>query len=130
MAIVRRALRAFSEGDLNGVLELWGKDAAWHPAILGGGVLEGAVYNGHDGVREFFRVQADTWEAVTAEPIATRDLGNRVFVEVQLDAVGRTSGASVRQTTWNVFEIRDGKIMWGRVFTDEAGALEAAGLSA
>jgi ketosteroid isomerase-like protein len=129
VSVVRKALRAFSEGDLEGVLEVWGPDADWHPAILGGGVLEGAVYRGHQGVREFFRVQAETWEMVTAEPVASRDLGNHVLVEVQLDAVGRVSGASVKRTTWNVFEIRTGKIRSGRVFTEEARALEAVGLS-
>ena len=107
--IVRRSLRAFSEDNLGGVLDLWADDGEWRPAILGGGLLEGAVYKGHNGVREFFRVQRETWATVSAEPVASRDLGDLVLVEVRLDAVGRASGASVNQTTWNVFEVVDGR---------------------
>jgi ketosteroid isomerase-like protein len=126
--IVSNALHAFSEGDLAAVLELWGDEAEWRPAVLGGGLLEGAVYRGRDGVREFFQVQSETWDTITARPVATRDLGDLVLVEVELEAVGRASGASVNQRTWNVFKVQDGLIRAGRVFTDEAQARRAAGL--
>jgi ketosteroid isomerase-like protein len=127
--IVRRVLHAFSEGDAEGALEHMATDIEWRPALLGGGLLEGAVYRGHAGMREFFRVQAETWETVKALPRATHDHGNLVFVEVELQAVGRASGAAVNERTWNVIEVRDGKVTWGRVFVNKAEALEAAGLS-
>jgi ketosteroid isomerase-like protein len=128
--LVRRALRAFSDGDLEGILEVWGTQAEWRPALLGGGLLEQAVYRGHAGVREFLRVQAETWAKVIARPVAIRDLGAVVLVEVRLEAVGRSSGASVARTTWNVFRFRDGVIADGRVFVDRAQALDAARESA
>jgi ketosteroid isomerase-like protein len=127
--IVRRILHAFSEGDLAGVLALCESDAEWRPALLGGGVLEGAIYRGHTGLREFLRVQAETWETIKAIPRATRDVGDRVLVEVELQGVGRASGAPVNQITWNVIELREGKMRRGRVFLDRAEALEATGLS-
>jgi ketosteroid isomerase-like protein len=127
--IVRQALHSFSEGDLDAVLELWGRDAEWRPALLGGGLIEGAVYRGRDGVREFFRVQGETWESIKALPVEARDRGDLVLVEVELRAVGRTSGIPVNQKTWNVFKVQGGEIKAGRVFTNEAEALEAAGLS-
>jgi ketosteroid isomerase-like protein len=97
--IVRDYLHAFSEGDLAAVLKLWGDEAEWRPAVLGGGLLEGAVYRGSDGVREFFQIQSQTWDTITAKPVATLDLGDLVLVEVQLEAVGRASGAFVSQRT-------------------------------
>jgi ketosteroid isomerase-like protein len=50
------------------------------------------------------------------------------LIEVELQGVGRTSGAAVNRTTWNLIEVRDGMITSGRVFVDKAEALEAAGL--
>jgi ketosteroid isomerase-like protein len=90
----------------------------------------GSVDRGHEGVREFFRVQDETWDSITATPLAARDIGDRVMVEVQLNAKGRVSGAKVDRKTWNVFTIREGKIAAGRVFTSEVEASKAAGLSA
>ncbi len=126
---VRRVLKAFSLGDLDLVLASWSEDAVWRPAILGGGVLEGAVYGGHAGAREFLEVQREAWASVTAEPVETRVSGDLVLVEVRLDAVGRTSGASVQRTTWNVFEVRDGLIEVGQVFLTEDEALNAFGVT-
>jgi ketosteroid isomerase-like protein len=128
--LVRNVLLAFSRKDLDAALESWGEDAEWRPAVLGGGLLEGSVYRGHEGVREFFRVQDETWDSITATPLAARDIGDRVMVEVQLNAKGRVSGAKVDRKTWNVFTIREGKIAAGRVFTSEVEASKAAGLSA
>jgi ketosteroid isomerase-like protein len=99
--------------------------AASTNSILGGGVLEGAVYREHSGAREFLRVQRDAWASVAATPIETRTRGDLVLVEVQLDAVGRTSGVSVERTTWNVFEVRDGEIKAGRVYMTKDEAIAA-----
>jgi ketosteroid isomerase-like protein len=127
--VVRRVLHAFSEGDLAGVVALCGTEVEWRPALLGGGLLEGAVYRGHSGMREFLRVQGETWKTIRAVPRATRDVGDLVLVEVELQGIGRASGASVNQVTWNVIQVCDGKVRWGQVFLDEHAALEAAGLS-
>jgi ketosteroid isomerase-like protein len=77
---------------------------------------------------EFVEMQNETWRSLTADPVTIRDLGNRVLVEVRLDAVGRASGVAVNRTTWNVFELRGGKVAAGRVYPTKAEALEAAGL--
>jgi ketosteroid isomerase-like protein len=77
---------------------------------------------------EFVEVQKETWGSLTADPVTIRDLGNCVLVEVRLDAVGRLSGVAADRTTWNVFELRDGKVAAGRVYPTKAEALEAAGI--
>lgn len=124
--VVRQALHAFNERNLGGVLEVWGSEAEWRPAFLGGGLLEGAVYRGHAGVREFFEVQEETWESLSIDPRATRDWGDFVLIEVRLSALGRASGVPVNQTTWNLFEVQDGKVARGGVFITEQQALDAA----
>jgi ketosteroid isomerase-like protein len=126
--IVRRVFDAFNEQDAEAVVTFWATAAEWRPAFIGGGLMEGAVYRGHAGVREFIAMQNETWETVVADPVTIRDLGEQALVEVHLSAVGRTSGIPVDRVTWNVFAIRDGKIAAGRVFTTKAEALEAVGL--
>jgi ketosteroid isomerase-like protein len=128
VVIVRRLFDAFNRQDGNAVRELWTADAEWRPAYIGGGLLEGAVFRGDEGMAAFVELQAETWESVVAEPADARDLGNTVLVEVRLSAVGRGSGVPVERVTWNVFELRDGRISKGRVYTNERQALEAVGL--
>jgi ketosteroid isomerase-like protein len=121
--------QSFSDGTAYGLVpDVWHKDAEVEPALIGGGVLEGAVYRGHDGVLEFLAMQAETWESVTAEPIDIRDLGTYLLVETRLQAVGRASGIELTEVTWNLWEVRDGKVARLRVFTDQQQALKAAGL--
>ncbi len=126
--ILRRLFDAFNRQDADTVRKLWTTDAEWRPAFIGGGLLEGAVFRGHTGLAEFLRVQADTWESVKASPVAIREFGDRALVEVHLRAVGRASGAPVDRITWNVFELRSGRVTSGRVYTSEAEALHALGL--
>jgi ketosteroid isomerase-like protein len=127
--IVRSLFDAFNRRDGNAVRELWTADAEWRPAYIGGGLLEGAVFRGDEGMAAFVELQAETWESVIAEAAQTRDLGDTVVVEVHLSAVGRGSGVPVERVTWNVFELRDGKIATGVVCTSEQQALEAVGLA-
>jgi ketosteroid isomerase-like protein len=128
--LVRSLYKAFNEGTaVELVPDLWHEDVELRPALIGGGVLEGAVYRGHEGVLEFLAVQAETWERVTIEPVDIRDLGTYLLVETRLQAVGRASGVELAQVTWNRWEIRNGKVASLRVFTEQAEALEAVGLS-
>jgi ketosteroid isomerase-like protein len=126
--VVLRLFDAFNRADADSVRELWADDGEWRPAYVGGGLVEGAVYRGRDGIVEFIALQAETWESITATPIDVRDLGDRVLVEVRLEAVGRASGLAVDQPTWNVFELRDGQAAAGTVYTTRADALAAVGL--
>jgi uncharacterized protein (TIGR02246 family) len=126
--IIRRLYRAFNEADADAVSDGFTDDAEFRPAFIGGGIVEGAVYRGRDGIAEFVEVQKETWRSLTANPVNIRDLGNRVLVEVRLEAVGLASGVAVDRTTWNVFELRDGKVAAGRVYPTKAEALEAAGI--
>ena len=124
--LVRRLYQDFNRGTTD--FDLWHEDAEWRPAFIGGGLVEGAVYRGHEGQAEFLAMQAETWESVTSEPVKIRDLGEYVLVETRLQAVGRASGIELTQVTWGLFEVRDGKVVSGRVYTGQAEALEAVGL--
>jgi ketosteroid isomerase-like protein len=126
--IIRRLLEAFNLQDAQVVADLWMTDGEWRPAYIGGGLLEGAVFRGREGMVEFVELQSETWESVLAEPGEMRDLGETVLVEVHLSAVGRGSGVPVERVTWNVFELLDGKAAVGTVYTTKEQALKAVGL--
>jgi hypothetical protein len=66
---------------------------------------------------------------VIAAPLTIRDLGTYLLVETSIQAVGRASGIQLSDVTWNVFEIRNGKVASLRAFTTQQEALEAVGLS-
>src|SRR5947209_1932616 len=106
--LVRLLFDVFNRREADAVAELWTTDGEWQPAYLGGGLLEGAVFRGPDGMAEFIKLQVDTWESFLAEPTEIRDLEDAVLVEVHLSAVGRVSGIPVERVTWNVFGMRDG----------------------
>jgi ketosteroid isomerase-like protein len=127
---VRRIYEAFSRRTdavvrEEALVSQWHEDGRWYPLILGGGALEGAVYEGHDGLRRFARELADeSWSEVTVELLDARRMpGNRVLAHPRLTAVGERSGARVQTDTWAVFTFRGAKILEGRVFADEAAAL-------
>jgi ketosteroid isomerase-like protein len=126
--LVRTLYQSFNDGTAaESVPDLWREDVELRPAFIGGGLLEGAVYRGHEGVLEFLAVQAETWERVTIEPVDIQDLGSSLLVETRLQAIGRVSGVELTQVTWNRWEIRNGKVASLRVFTEQAEALEGAG---
>jgi ketosteroid isomerase-like protein len=127
--IIRRGYEAFNARDADAVREIWTDDAEWRPAFVGGGIVEGAVYRGHEGIVEFVEMQAETWKSLTSTAVTIEDLGDCVLVESRLDAIGRASGVAVNRTTWTIFEMRDGKVAGGRVYVTKAEALEAAGIS-
>ena len=126
--VMRRLFDGFNEFNAEAVREIWTADAEWRPAFTGGGLVEGAVYRGYQGLSEYLAIQGDTWESLVADLVTIRSVGDRCLVEVRLRAVGRGSGVPVERTTWNVFELRSGKVAAGRVYTNEQEALKAAGL--
>jgi ketosteroid isomerase-like protein len=125
--IVRRIYRGFGDGTTD--VHLWHTDAELRPAVFGGGLLEGTVYRGHEGLADFLAMQADTWQSVIAEPLTIRDLGTHLLVETSIQAVGRASGIQLSDVTWNLFEIRNGMVTSLRAFTTQQQALAAVGLS-
>lgn len=126
--VIRRLFDAFNRRDTARAQELWVTDGEFRPAYTGGGLVEGAVYRGHEGLAEYIALQADTWESMVAIPVELRDLGNRVLVEVRLESVGRGSGVPLDGRTWNVFELHDGRVVDGRVYITKEDALEAVEL--
>jgi ketosteroid isomerase-like protein len=92
--------------------------------------LAGA-YQGHDGVRTYWRRWFEAWSELEFEVEDVRDKGDDVVVLIRNQRQrGRTTGIWTDLPPYaQVFTLRDGKLVRWRTFPDQEAALEAAGLS-
>ena len=89
-------------------------------------VLDG-TYRGYSGLTELMRFwgafadfRSDVEEVLTA--------GDDVFITVHHYGRGKSSGIGVQMKNWQVFTVRDGRIVRYRIYGTRSNALEAAGL--
>ena len=99
--IPRRLIDAYNRGDIPSFLDCLDPEVEWIPIMA---ALEDEEYH---------------------------DLGDRVLILGRWRARGRSSGVELtnQPATW-LYEIKDGRAVWMRTFTDRAEALESAGVSA
>lgn len=91
--------------------------------------VEGRSYRGIDGVRQYFRDLADTWEQFQLEVEDIRDAGDdRVLGLMQIHGRGAASGVVIDPKIAAVFDMRDGRISRVYTYMDPDEALAAAGL--
>ena len=124
--IVRRSFTTFTRGDTALFLELLDPDVEWIPLMA---ALEGRVYRGHDGVRQWLKGLLADWESFEAYPEDFCDLGGRVLVFGHWRARGRASGVELERAAAWLYDVKGGKIVREQTYTDRAEALEAVGLS-
>jgi ketosteroid isomerase-like protein len=113
-------------GDPRGMIAACDPGFEMHLVAPGGGP---ARYAGPEGIREFFRDVAESWESFRFEATDIRDLGDSVLVLGDVRGCGRGSGVQVDDRWAWIVELRDGRAISLRGFVDEHEALEAAGLS-
>jgi ketosteroid isomerase-like protein len=87
-------------------------------------------FRGLAEVVNFWRQWLEAWESVEFEDELT-DAGDYVFAAITPMAMrGKGSGIAVEfPPHWQVFTLREGKVIRQTFFLEEAEALEAAGLS-
>jgi len=91
--------------------------------------FDGAVYRGHDGVREWWSWVRGMWKRQDIQPQEFIPVGeDQVIVPVQLVSVGRDDVETVARGA-GLISVRDGKVTQLKTFQSKAEALEAAGLS-
>jgi ketosteroid isomerase-like protein len=124
--LIRRVFEAFTNRDIEAMLalsapeiEFWGPTATF--------AHDDEPYVGHEGMREYFDDVARTWRVLEVVPHDFRDLGDRVLVFGRVYARGEGGYISDSPTQW-LWGVRGDQVAWGRVFTNRAEALAAAGL--
>ena len=125
LEIALTAVDAWNRGDREAWLDLWDEKAEFYPLRA---QLEGESYSGHDGLTRFLAEMTQDFEEVRFEIDETRDAGEQVVGIGRFRARGRASGVDLNVPLGVLTRMRRGKIVYTRLFSEPADALEAAGL--
>jgi ketosteroid isomerase-like protein len=125
--MVRRAFEAFNRGDLDSAVADIAPDCEYIPS---GGIPDADdVYRGPEGYKRFIRWLRDEFDDARVEAHEFIETDDQVVVSLTNRGRGRQSGVEVSWHVWQVWAIRDAKVVRGQGFMSRAEALEAAGLS-
>jgi ketosteroid isomerase-like protein len=96
-------------------------DIVWNPA-------EEFPAQGHDAVRASLVRWKGEWDDYELLPEEFEEMGDRVVAAVRVRGRGRGSGVEVDARFYDLFTLREGKIVRMDQFTQRSDALEAAGV--
>jgi ketosteroid isomerase-like protein len=118
VARARHSHEALTRGDLEAFLEYIHPDVDFmHVA----GAVEGHVYRGHEGVREWWATTREAWTAdARIEDIALRPGG--LIVSGLMHVRGGHSGVALDQPFAQAIRVVDGLATWWRFFATVAEA--------
>jgi ketosteroid isomerase-like protein len=127
--VVRRIYEAVARRDEVSPFEVYAEDIVWDASrARTAGLLNRPVYEGHEGVRHFWREMLSVFGEVDLEIEDLIDAGDQVLAVIREREVGRASGVPVENTHLALWTLADGKVTRMRIFDDREQALEAAGL--
>jgi ketosteroid isomerase-like protein len=126
--IVRRVVDATNRRDADAFVAALSPDVEWEDNLFG--TEGGRTYRGAAEVRAWLKEVWEPWETLHMEALeVTPAPDTHVFVEFELTARGKESGAETQARFWTVSQIADGRIRSRHTFGDRQTALEAAGLA-
>jgi ketosteroid isomerase-like protein len=117
LEVVRRFLLL----EVDEALEYADPDIVWNPA-------EESAAEGHDAVRASLVRWKGEWDDYELLPEEFELMGDRVVVAVRVRGRGRASGIDVKARFYDVYTLREGKIIRMDQFTERSDALEAVGV--
>ena len=123
--LVRRFLDAFNTRDVEGLVRLCAEDCEWVPFRA---QLEGIVYRGHEGVRQFLSDMNEDWETFRIDPLEFRDRHQRVAVIGRVKARSAGSSMEIESIAGFVHEVEQGRVRRITSHSDVEAALDAVGV--
>jgi ketosteroid isomerase-like protein len=120
--VVRATFAAFAARDLEAVLALSDPDIEF-TAVTGEHAGRAEPYRGHEGMRQYFRDLASVWEELHLTPREFRAEGDRILVTGKVSA--RSRSRTVTGSTGWIWRVRDGRVVYVRVYASAADAIEA-----
>jgi ketosteroid isomerase-like protein len=113
-------VRRFLAVDVDEALTYADPAIVWNP-------IEELPTQGHDAVRASLARWKAEWDDYKVMPEEFVDRGDCVVVTVRLRGRGRGSGVEIDARFYDVYTLRDGKIVRMDQFTERSQALEAVG---
>src|SRR5215213_8246395 len=114
-------VHAFLAADLDEAMTYADPSIVWNP-------VEEAPAQGHEAVRASSVRWKSEWDDYELIPEGFADLGDCVVVTFRLRGRGRASGIEIDARFYDVYTLRDTKIVRMDQFTEKSEALEAAGV--
>ena len=124
--IARRSFEAFNARKVEELVSLSAEDCEWLPFRA---QLEGIVYRGHAGVRQFVSDMDEDWDEFRIDPLEFHDRRERVAVIGRVSALGQGSSMEIDSLAGFVLELHRGRIRRVTSHSNPEAALEAVGLS-
>jgi ketosteroid isomerase-like protein len=120
--VVKAVFAAFAERDVDGMLVHAADDIIFSaPTADYAGRTD--PYVGHDGIREYFRDVAAVWDDLRVTPTDFRQVGQTVLVTGKVSA--RSPARMIAGSSGWIWRVRDGKIVYGRVYPSAGEAISA-----
>jgi ketosteroid isomerase-like protein len=123
--LVRRGYEHFARTGKPDV-SAYAPEIEWHSAADDPGL---EVFHGVEGVKKLTEEVQEQLDDFRTVPFEFLDGGDRVVAGLVHRGRGRGSSAEVEMREWNVFRIREGRIVSVHEYPDREEALQAAGLS-
>jgi ketosteroid isomerase-like protein len=120
--VVRAVFAAFTERDVEGVLAHAHSDIVFSP-VTGDYAGRAEPYEGHDGLRQYFRDVATVWDELRIVPGDYRQDGDTILVTGRVSA--RSPARIVAGSTGWIWRMRDGLAVYIRVYQSAAEAMAA-----
>ena len=123
--IVRQVYAGWEHGDFSVGLPLLDHNVI---LVVDTAILDGGVFVGLDGVREYMTRFLSAWELLAIAGRSFQQAGDTVLVQVEQAGIGSGSGVRATLTYFQLWTFRGPKVVRLETILDEAEALEAAGL--
>lgn len=124
--IVRRAIRAWTDGDVDRLIGVLHPDCVLDMSAR---VFNPDAYVGHEGFRRFAAEVSEVWERFEFDPDELIEAGGQVVALGEIRGQGRGSGIEVDRRSAFVWTVQDGLVTRGQLYSGKAEALEAVGLA-
>lgn len=125
VTLVRGMYEAFQRGDIEAIAAIMAPDAEWQVMGRPEDYPTFGKWTGPGGVRDFFRLVADTQDM---KEFTTREflgLGDHVVVTGHYEWVVRNTGSSFDAEWCHLLTVTNGKVTRFREFTDTASFADA-----
>jgi ketosteroid isomerase-like protein len=123
-AVVSELLRALMRRDGEAVAAMVTDDFTFEP--LSTEVATRGVYRGGEGMRTYLSDVGKTWRQFDVTVGAVEEVAGHVLVTGRVYARARATSLVADDPVAFAWHVVDGRVAWGRVFTSQAAAREAA----
>jgi ketosteroid isomerase-like protein len=124
--VVRRFMDAFNRRDQDGLIALVDPGIDFFAPQTAASVGHKTTYKGHEGMRHYLDDVRRVWTSLQVAPKSFHSEGECVVVVGSIS--GERDGQRVESRAGWAWKLRDGKVVWARVYENPDDAFKDAGM--